>query len=183
MLTILYCHTGTKYNQWWVKNLKHMIDNVYPYQYKFEGVTQGEGSVYDKLALFRDYTQGQYLYFDLDTVIRDNIECLIREEFTLLKAWWRLPAHTPLNSSIVSWKGDVSYIYEKFHKQYDYNMVKYYKGIDQFLYEQIDYNEYDKVCWSWRFDNRELDYPVCLFNQSYQYIDKSDWVKKYILTK
>ena len=145
------------------------------------GIEKGEGSVYDKLSLFNDFKDDeQYLYFDLDVIIKGDVSHLFRKKFTLLHAWWRKPAHTPLNSSIMSWYGDHSYIYDKFYKDEDYNRVKYWRGIDEFFYKEINYEIYDKVCWSWMFDNRELDYPVCLFNQSHDKILNSEWTKKYL---
>ena len=66
--------------------------------------------MYDK---FRD---GENLYFDLDIIIYDKLPNLIRKEFTLLDdSWWR-EAHTTLNSSIVSWTGDVSWIWKNLNQ-------------------------------------------------------------------
>lgn len=80
----------------------------------------------------------------------------------------------------MSWYGDYSFIYDKFYEDEDYNRVKYWRGIDEFFYKEINYQTYDKVCWSWMFNNQELDYPICLFNQSHTKILNSPWTKKYI---
>ena len=80
--------------------------------------------MYDK---FRD---GENLYFDLDVIIYDKLPNLIRKEFTLLDdSWWREPAHTPLNSSIVSWTGDKSWIWDKF-KSNDTEYLKVYNKLN-----------------------------------------------------
>ena len=50
--------------------------------------------------------------------------------------------HTPLNSSIVSWTGDVSHIWDKFKSDDDFYLKKYYKGSDEFYYKEIDYETY-----------------------------------------
>jgi len=185
-VVILYVCTGTKYSSWWIDNLKYMLYNhcVNCDLIDVRGIVDGEGSVYDKLQLFNEFkNQEQYLYFDLDVVIKGNISHLVRNNFTLLYAWWREPAHTPLNSSIMSWYGDQSYIYNKFYEDEDYSRVKYWKGIDEYIYKEIKYETYDKVCWSWMFDRNEKDYSVCLFNQSYEHMRECEWVKEYILNE
>ena len=46
--------------------------------------------------------EGDCLYFDLDVVIFGELKNMVKQNFTLLDdSWWREPAHTPLNSSIV----------------------------------------------------------------------------------
>jgi hypothetical protein len=146
------------------------------------GITAGEGSVYDKLQLFKEFKdQEQYLYFDLDVVIKGDVSHLVRKKFTLLHAWWRQPAHTPLNSSIMSWYGDQSHIYDKFYEDEDYSRVKYWKGIDEYIYKEIKYETYDKVCWSYMFEPSELIFPICIFNQSYEKMKECEWTQKYLL--
>ena len=46
---------------------------------------EGEGSVYDKLKIFEQCNKEDenYVYFDLDVVIKDTID-VVRDEFTLL---------------------------------------------------------------------------------------------------
>lgn len=183
-MVILYVCTGTKYSTWWVDNLKYMIKNQFNDDevIDIQGIREGEGSVYDKLKLFKEFKDNeQYLYFDLDVVIRSDIRNLIKKDFTLLYAWWRMPAHTPLNSSIMSWYGDYSHIYDKFYQDEDYNRVKYWRGIDEFIFREIKYNIYEKVCWSYMFDKNEKSYPVCLFNQSYEHMRTTEWTKKYLI--
>ena len=106
----------------------------------------------------------------------------MKEKFTLLFAWWRKELHTPLNSSIISWKGDQSHIYDKFYEDEDYSRVKYYRGIDEYIYKEIDYETYDKVCWSWWWDKTFKDYPICLFNHDeYKNMKELKWTQKYLL--
>lgn len=183
MVTVIYVCTGNKYDQWWVDNLNHMIKkNCNDIDYEISGITDGEGSVYDKLKIFKRFKENkQYIFFDLDVVIRSDIKTLLRKNFTVIKAWWRQPAHTPLNSSIISWVGDLSHIYNKFYQDEDYSRVKYWRGIDEFIYKEIEYQTYDKVCWSWMFDKKELNYPVCLFNQSFESMRSCEWAQKYLL--
>ena len=79
--------------------------------------------MYDR---FRD---GENLYFDLDLVIYDKLPDLIRKDFTLLDdTWWRERAHTPLNSSIVSWT-DVSYIWISLKKKITFMLLTIQKVV------------------------------------------------------
>ena len=49
--------------------------------------------------------------FDLDVIIYNKLFNLIRQNFTLLDdTWWRRCSYDLLNSSVVSWTGDVLYL-------------------------------------------------------------------------
>ena len=184
MVTLVLVCTGTKYNDFHINNVIHMVDKFGNLNYhNIKIFREGEGNVFDKLQIFKECTgSGYYIYFDLDVIIKGDISTLLRDEFTTLFAWWRKPAHTPLNSSIMSWSGDNSYIYYDFFEQEDYKKVKYWRGMDEYLYKETYCDLYEKVCWSYRFDNRELDYPVCLFNHGFnEQMYKIEWAQKYLL--
>ena len=186
-MRIICVNTGTKYNQWYVDNLKHMIDNYSNLKYdKFEVVTENryddERGVFNKLLIFEKFKDDQNIYFDLDVLIKGDCNNLLRKEFTLCSAHWRPAYHTPLNSSIMSWHGDCSWIHDKFMKQMDYYLLKYRRGMDQFIYEVIkDYKLYtkeDKFC-SYQTILDEQDYNVYLFNQRGKEMLKDEWYAKY----
>lgn len=152
----------------WVDNITYMLDNV---KEKYEKIHVIDdvvyGGVYDKLRIFDKFRTGQYLYLDLDLVITGPINNLCREKFTLLNAWWRREYHTPLNSSIMSWCGDYSYIHDKFAEDPDYYMVKYNKGMDEYIYKEIEYDLYGMVCDSYNWDYGSTgNFPVTLYNQA-----------------
>ena len=68
-------------------------------------------------------------------------------EFVLINVKTCFHPHTPLNSSIVSWEGDVSYIWNTFKMYEDENLEYYTRGSDEFYYEEIDYKwTYEPVC-------------------------------------
>ena len=72
-------------------------------------------------------------------------------------------------------------IHDKFKEQSDYYMLKYYRGIDQFIYENISYNLYtkeDNFC-SYQTVLDEEDYCVYLFNQRGEEMLKDGWYGKY----
>ena len=187
MRRVICVNTGTKYNQWHVDNLKHMIDNYSNLKYdKFEVITENryddDRGVFNKLLMFEKFTNGQNIYFDLDILIKGDCNHFLRKEFTLCLAHWRHAYHTPLNSSIMSWQGDYSGIHDKFIEQIDYNLLKYNKGIDQFIHENINnyklYTIEDKFC-SYQTILDEQDYVVYLFNQNYKEMLKNEWYRKY----
>ena len=61
-------------------------------------------------------------------------------------------------------------------------MLKYNRGIDQFIYENIPYKTYtmkDGYCSYQTITKEKKDYIVYLFNQRYQEIKGNNWFKKY----
>ena len=160
--------------QRYIDNITYMLDNVNEKYKKIHVIDDiVYGGVYDKLRIFEKFKTGQYLYLDLDLVITGKITHLLKDKFTLLNAWWRNAYHTPLNSSIMSWSGDYSHIYNKFAKDPDYYMVKYNKGIDEFFYKEIEYETYSMVCDSYNWDwGTSGAYPITLYNQAKDYMWK-----------
>jgi len=188
VLRVICVRTGDKYDQWYEDNLKYMIDKYSGLEYDLfecihDDVYDDERGVFNKLQMFDRYRDGQNIYFDLDVLIKGDCNHLLRNEFTLCHAWWRESFHTPLNSSIISWQGDVSHIHDKFITDPEYYMLKYNRGIDQFIYENIPYKTYtmeDKYC-SYQTITEEKDYNIYLFNQRYEHMRKDFWFNKYFL--
>jgi len=164
----------------WVENIKYMLDQAgeeYDAIHVMDDVVHG--SFYDKLVLFDRFRTGRYLYLDLDLVITGTISHLCRTEFTLLKSWWRPPFYidednstrqykTPLNSSIMSWTGDHSYVYKKFMEDPEYYMLKY-DSDDEFIWKEIPHETYGIVCdsYNWKWRNTESgNFPITLYNQA-----------------
>ena len=183
-MRLIYVCTGTKYSNWYVKNLDYMINTYSGLKYRERVVITDEKfeGVYNKLQMFDLFRDGENLYFDLDIIIKGAVPNLVREKFTILNAWWRQQHHTPLNSSIMSWTGDCSSIYDTFMEQPDYYQLKYHRGIDQFIYENIKYNLYPKVCYSHQYNaNENVDYNICLFNQRKDLMQTVGWWNDYTI--
>lgn len=186
MVELILVNTGKKFDNWYVDNVLYMIENHGNLKYdKAHIIDKGEGSVYDKLQMFRDFTDNvNYLYFDLDVVIKGDINHLVRDDFTLLFSWWRDRFHTPLNSSIMSWKGDHSIYYDDFYKDEDYSRVRFWRGIDEYLYKETEHQLYERTCWSFMYSTEEMHYPVCLFNHNFHnMMKKVPWTQKYLLAE
>ena len=155
-------------DDYWVENIKYMLQKQWFHYDTVRVIRDIEfGGVYDKLQMFRDCTDKntQYIYFDLDVVITNMVDHLLRKDLTILHAWWREKLHTPLNSSVMSWRGDYSFIYNFFNSDPEFFMTKYNKGIDQYLYEDFEIDRYEPVCTSYRYAGFNNIWPVILFNQ------------------
>ena len=184
-MRIICCLFGDKFTQWHVDNLKHMIDTYSGLKYdSFEVITEDlYGNWYNKLQMYDKFRDGKNLYFDLDMVITGELPNLIRKEFTLLEdTWWREEAHTPLNSSIVSWTGDVSHIWDKFKANDTYYLEKYNKGSDEFYYREVEYQTYDPVCPKINMEKLNTEYNICTLGQMHHVMEKgwSGWWSPYL---
>ena len=71
-----------------------------------------------------------------------------------------------LNSSIMSWKGDHSVYYDDFYEDEDYSMIKYWRGIDEYLYKETECQLYERICWSFMYSTRGDALLHCLSLQS-----------------
>ena len=81
--------TGDKFDEWYVDNLLYMVEKHGNLKYdKCHVIRDGEGNVYDKLQMFRDFTDDvNYLYFDLDVVIKlDDKRIAVIQQVEKLKA-------------------------------------------------------------------------------------------------
>ena len=189
-MNIICVCTGTKYTQWYVNNLKYMIDNYSGLSYDSFEVIENDiyGNWYNKLQMYDKFRDGENLYFDLDVIIYDKLPNLIRKEFTLLDdSWWREPAHTPLNSSIVSWTGDKSWIWDKFKSNEKEYLKVYNKGSDEFYYKQINYETYDKICPSIKnyIYEKPKDYSIITLGQMHHILEEgwNGWWSNYLLSQ
>ena len=183
---LVLVQTGDKYDDWYKYNMLYMVSSfgckhstLVFREEKFDGV-------WNKLQIFEELTdpEARYLYLDLDTVLTKNPKSLVRDKFTLLHSWWRPQFHTPLNSSIMSWSGDMSHIYKKFMEDPELYQLKY-QGIDEFLYKEFEdqYNIYDEpVCGSYRWQGFDDRWVACLFNQRYEKMKEQGEWSKYTLT-
>lgn len=189
LLRVICVRTGNKYNQWYEDNLKYMVDNYSGLEYNEfvcikDDVYDDERGVFNKLLMFDYFKDGQNIFFDLDIVIKGDCNHFLRKDFTVCHAHWRQPYHTPLNSSIVSWEGDASHVTEEFHKDPEYCLLYYRRGMDQYIYEKTEYKTYtvNDGYVSYQTELEETDAPVYLFNQRYQELAKDDpWYNKYLL--
>ena len=188
-MRIICCKFGNKFTNWHIKNLKHMIDTYSGLKYDEFVVVSSDlyGNWYNKLQMYDIYRDGENLYFDLDVIIYDKLGTqIIRKDFTLLDdTWWREPAHTPLNSSVVSWTGDVSHIWKKFKSNDEYYLKKYNKGSDEFYYKEIKYKTYNKICPKFNMERPDLNYSMCTLGQLHHIMEEgwTGWWSPYFIDR
>ena len=186
-MEVILVATGDYYGKdsWWVENMEHMLWEA---DVPFRQITVINdvvyGGVFDKLRIFdkcKDYDT-QYLYLDLDMVIHSPIDGVFRDNLTVLHAWWREQLHTPYNSSVLSWKGDYSFIYQIFQDDPEFYMTRYHKGIDEYLYQNFDLDKYGPVCNSFNYGGYNDMWPICLFNQASNKMRSPGPWTKYLLS-
>ena len=187
MRIICVC-TGTKFEEWYVDNLKYMIDRYSNLNYtSFEVIRDSKfGGIYDKLLIFDKFRDSQNLYFDLDILIKGDCNKFIKKELSVCHAWWR--AHVPyykrnpINSSIISWYGDQSKIFSKFNSNPEYYKRLYSRGIDHYLYHVFNPKTFNNGFTSYQKHSKELkEYDIYLFNQFYTHMRWKKWCQNYFI--
>jgi len=188
---VICCRFGNKFTDWHVKNLKHMVDTYSGLTYDSFEVIENDiyGNWYNKLQMYDKFRDGENLYFDLDIIIYNKLpRHIVRKDFTLLYDFWREDkGHTPLNSSVVSWTGDVSHIWKKFKSNDKFYLNKYYKGSDEFYYKEIEYKTYNDICYSIKGHEYDLDgdpnYSICTLGQMHHLTEKgwNGWYSNYFI--
>lgn len=134
----IFCYTDNHEGIW--KNI-----NILPYvENDFDIV------VYNKLFLFSKeindiLPNGGRVYFDLDVVIKKNIDDIVtfkQGDLTLIDAEWRykynygFPVfHHPFNSSCMTWSNNSPQrLWEHVEKDPEFFMTKYRWGMDSFMF-------------------------------------------------
>ena len=154
--------------------------------------------------IIEQFTEDVVLAFDLDVVIKGNIDSLfdwVEKQDYLCAPWARWREHmddfeeqrnknilcTPYNSSILGWRPDTSL---KIWERFEFEDIEKYGGFDTYLWmKRLDPIRIpDNFYYSAHFSNyEEFDYPIVLFNkgQSTGISEKRDisvrvpWVNKY----
>ena len=80
----------------------------------------------------------------------------------------------------MSWVGDNSEIYKKFEDDPEFWMLKYNKGIDEFLEKEFDIQKYKVVCDSYLYTGFNT-WPICIFNQANDIMREEGPWQKYTL--
>jgi len=168
-----------------------MIDKFSNLKYdKFEVITETiYGGVYDKLQMFSKFKDGQNLYFDLDVIIRGDCSQFVRKNFSVCHAYWRRAGTfykiNPINSSIISWYGDMSKVHDLFSSNVERYKKIYYRGIDQYIHDNFKYDTFEKGFATYKYRNKEVKNPknfnIILFNQNYTVMRWKNWCQTYIL--
>jgi|TARA_B110001454_G_scaffold177903_1_gene170535 hypothetical protein len=96
---------------------------------------------WSKMEMFN--IKGPALFFDLDTIITSNIDDVIEslkdEEFVTLRDAYRKGSN--IGSGIMSWKGDVSYLYHAFEKDAG-ELMRKLRGDQDFIQKAVKQNTF-----------------------------------------
>ena len=61
----------------------------------------------------------------------------------------------------------------------------YYRGIDQFIHDNFEYDTFEKGFATYKYNNKEIknpkNYEIILFNQNYTVMRWKNWCQNYIL--
>ena len=134
----------TSYSHDYVLKLKNMIARNYTRPYQFHCLSNVNLPIqtiplkhnwigwWSKVELFRpNLFDGPVFYLDLDILICNNFEYILDKldykNFYMIKGVDTKSINA--NSSIMSWQGDYSFIYENFQQNTEAIMSKYHKGI------------------------------------------------------
>jgi hypothetical protein len=111
-------------------------------------ITKPKRGWWYKMQLFNpDHHSGPLLYFDLDTVIVDNIDWIWQQPTTYFwairdfKHLWR-PTHTGINSSIMWWNTQhYRTVWDTFTQQDLTTMMQKYHGDQDYILSMIPQNQ------------------------------------------
>lgn len=148
-------------------------DHMIKHELKDLGVSGPKKAWWYKLQLFNQkHYKGPLLYFDLDTVITDNIDWITHQSLDYFwaprdfKRLWR-PAHTGINSSVMWWDTTkFTHVWDRFREQ-DFNIIqRRYPGDQDFLNEIIPQshrryiNEKSVKSWKWECSDGGVDFKT-----------------------
>jgi hypothetical protein len=200
---------GDKYNIKDIQSLEKMVFKNTTYNINFRVfdepiLPKWWTKVLYHSPIIEQFTEEVVLAFDLDVVIKGNIDSLfdwVEKQNYLCAPWARWREHmddfedqrnrniicTPYNSSILGWKPNSCL---KIWEEFEFEDIEKYGGFDTYLWmKKLDPIRIpDSFYYSAHFSNyEELDYPIVLFNkgQSTGISEKKDismrvpWVNKY----
>lgn len=182
------------YDKTWVTKLKNSLERNLTIPFYFVCLSDcevdcdrlpldntGEG-YWAKLQLFKkDLFKGPTLYFDLDTIICNNIDTLVlnllnQDDFVM----WNDPDYNISSSAIMYWNGDYSYIYEEYLKNKNYFESEFSNGNPQRLIGDqavistlVNHKFINQLChkdWIQVIQKKEKDYSdarIIIFRKSH----------------
>jgi len=170
-------HTRNDYTPAHVYSLKKQIEKYYTKPHRFICFTDHTNLECETIKLLHDwpgwwakiemfqFPAKKVFYFDLDTVILNNIDNIVDHEhdFTALKEALPNRITDNLGSGIMSWSGDKSFIYENFKADSKNIMCRLTRGDQVFIQEQIRafdaFQNIDKNIYSYKFTLQDKQCP------------------------
>ena len=194
MLRIITMRYGDEYDKWYEDNFVHMINKYsnlnYDELYVLDNIdphfANDKTKMFNKLSLFKKFTDGCInMCFDIDTIIKGDLNKFVTDEFTMCdaKAWQHPDYYSKygLASDVLTWSDDMSFIYDDFVKNLDYNLENGNEGTDawfrQYKPKTFDTKLYTSIRCKTNFD----DYPIVFFKGHKETMLKKGWWHEYTL--
>lgn len=194
MLRVITMRYGNKFDQWYEDNFIHMInkysnlkyDELIVYNKVDEIFKDAPNQLYNILTLFKEFRNGTNLVFDLDVVIKGDMNKFITDKFTMCdtKKWAKPQYYADgftRSSDVMCWSGDRSDIYLDFVQDLKENYEKKWDGADPWLInykpEVYDDNLYSSI----RCIEDFSKHPIVFFNSHHETMKKKGWWKEYTI--
>ena len=181
MITVMCVKWGNKYAASHVNKLQEMVSQHLTVEHEFVCLTDRPNGLncrtleftsdliegwWSKVNMFdQKNVQDWILYFDLDVIIHDNIDCLIENRD---KSFYAInDFHYPdvFNSSIMFWNRDKMHGLWTVYEDDPYRYMEIYKGDQDFITDIVksddDWYAYpDEWTWSWKWGDVRTNAPV-----------------------
>ena len=194
MLRIITMRYGDEYDKWYEDNFVYMINKYsnlkYDELYVLDDIdpnfANDKTKMFNKLSLFKKFNDGCInMCFDIDTIIKGDLNKFVTDEFTMCdaKAWQHPDYYSKygLASDVLTWSDDMSFIYDDFVKNLDYNLEYGDEGTDAW-FKQYKPKTFDtKLYTSIRCKTNYDDYPIVFFNGHKETMLKKGWWHEYTL--
>ena len=194
MLRIITMRYGDEYDKWYEDNFVYMInkysnlkyDELYVLDDIDSNFANDKTKMFNKLSLFKKFNDGCInMCFDIDTIIKGDLNKFVTDEFTMCdaKAWQHPDYYSKygLASDVLTWSDDMSFIYDDFVKNLDYNLENGDEGTDAW-FKQYKPKTFDtKLYTSIRCKTNYDDYPIVFFNGHKETMLKKGWWHEYTL--
>lgn len=168
-MKLVTCLVGNKYTE----EMNDAIHKAIPADehITYRGDLLKLNGVWNKLALFT--IPGPCLYVDIDTTVHGQLPKFSSDKLLVWSAYWKRnnpeyykveKFNTVINTSLMYWEGDQSYIWKHFLTNKDYFMRKY-KGIDRFIFwEDAEYDLFDDGIMSSHANPWSKETPLITYN-------------------
>ena len=192
-LRVICIRTGTKFDQWYVDNLKHMIDKYSNLEYEEfvcieEDVFDDDYGTFNNLLVFDRFREDDWynICFDLDVIIKGDCTQFITDELHVCdsRQWQNDEYYNTVNqisSDIITWSGDYSAICERVVDNLELYYKTYNKGIDRYLFTEWNPKRHTKGFTSIQTMTDYENHDVIIFNGHYDTMKKAGWWHKYTI--
>lgn len=181
MITVICVKWGNKYSASHVNKLQEMVSQHLTVDHEFVCLTERPNGLncrtldftsdliegwWSKVNMFDQSDMQEWvLYFDLDVIIHENIDCLVQDrekDFYSINDF-----HYPdvFNSSIMFWNRDKMHGLWKVYEDDPYRYMEIYKGDQDFITDIVKSDDNwaaypDEWTWSWKWGDVRTNAPV-----------------------